>query len=119
MKKSLMWVIFMAAFVALMAMPAFAETEAVAKSTVSGNTFYIIIVIVVPITMAFTAVGVGLAQSSALKMALEGIARNPGAAGSILSTTLVGLAIIESLAIYVLVIGLILLFANPFLKLIG
>jgi F-type H+-transporting ATPase subunit c len=42
------------------------------------------------------------------------MARNPGMAGKLMTTMLLGLAMMESLAIYALVIALILLFANPF-----
>ncbi|HCF06019.1 MAG TPA: ATP synthase F0 subunit C, partial [Desulfomicrobiaceae bacterium] len=49
-----------------------------------------------------------------LKAACEGTARNPEASGKITVTMLIGLAMIESLAIYALVVNLILLFANPF-----
>ena len=45
---------------------------------------------------------------------LEGIARNPGASGSITTAMIIGLALIESLVIYVLVVCLILLIVNPF-----
>ncbi|MFQ5442443.1 MAG: ATP synthase F0 subunit C [Thermodesulfobacteriota bacterium] len=65
--------------------------------------------------MAFAAGLVGIGQSLSIKSALEGIARNPLAASKILSAMLIGLAMMESLAIYVLVIAFILLFANPFL----
>jgi F-type H+-transporting ATPase subunit c len=50
---------------------------------------------------------------------LDAIARQPDAAERISRTLFVGLAMIESLAIYCLVIALILLFANPLAKLIG
>jgi len=43
-----------------------------------------------------------------------GVARNPGASGKILTNMMVGLALIESLAIYVFVICIIALYANPF-----
>jgi F-type H+-transporting ATPase subunit c len=46
--------------------------------------------------------------------AVEGIARNPEASGKIMTTMIVGLALIESLAIYTLVVVLILLYAKPF-----
>lgn len=116
MRKSSLWVLFMAAIVAAMATPAFAEAEAAAKSAGGANSFYIAVAIVAAAAMAFAAVGVSFAQSHAIKAAVEGIARNPGASGKILPTLLIGLAMLESLAIYVLVIALILLFANPFLK---
>ncbi|OPZ62921.1 MAG: ATP synthase subunit c [Candidatus Aerophobetes bacterium ADurb.Bin490] len=46
--------------------------------------------------------------------AAEGVARQPEAAGKIQGVLILGLAIIESLTIYALVVGLILIFANPF-----
>ncbi len=113
------------AALALMATPALATeaaeaTEAVAKVAVSGSVwFYTFVAIVAAVVMSFTAIGVGLAQSHAVKGAVEGIARNPGASGKIFSTLIIGLAMMESLAIYVLVVALILLLANPFLKFVG
>ncbi|MFP4168148.1 MAG: ATP synthase F0 subunit C [Desulfonatronovibrionaceae bacterium] len=64
--------------------------------------------------MGIAAFGCGIAQGMGLKAACEGTARNPEASGKITVTMLIGLAMIESLAIYALVINLILLFANPF-----
>ncbi len=65
--------------------------------------------------MALAAAGCGIGQGLGLKGACEGTARNPEASGKITVTMLVGLAMIESLAIYALVVNLILLFANPFI----
>ncbi|MFO7728561.1 MAG: ATP synthase F0 subunit C [Desulfonatronovibrio sp.] len=67
------------------------------------------------IGMAIAAFGCGIGQGLGLKAACDGTARNPEAGGKITVTMLIGLAMIESLAIYALVINLILLFANPFL----
>ena len=64
--------------------------------------------------MGLGAFGPGIGQGNAVRGAVEGIARNPGASGKIMTTMLVGLAMMESLTIYALVIALILLFANPF-----
>ena len=70
------------------------------------------------ITAGFAlGIGAGLAalgQGRAVAAAAEGIARNPGAAGDIRGVLLLGLVLIESLAIYVFVISLILLFLQPF-----
>ena len=66
------------------------------------------------ITMGLAAFGCGIAQGLGLKSACEGIARNPDAAGKIQVCLILGLAFIESLAIYSLVVNLIVLFANPF-----
>lgn len=54
--------------------------------------------------------GPGLGQGRAAASALEGMARNPGISGKLLSTMIIGLALMESLAIYALVVALILLF---------
>ena len=64
--------------------------------------------------MAIGAFGTGLGQGLAIKSAVEGIARNPGASGKVMTTMMIGLAMIESLAIYVFVVAMIILFANPF-----
>jgi ATP synthase, F0 subunit c len=63
--------------------------------------------------MGIAAFGCGIAQGIGLKGACEGTARNPEAGGKIMVTLILGLAFIESLAIYSLVINLILLFMNP------
>jgi F-type H+-transporting ATPase subunit c len=68
------------------------------------------------IGIAIAAFGTGLAQGNGVRGACEGISRNPEASGKIITALILGLAMIESLAIYTLVIELILLYANPFLK---
>lgn len=65
------------------------------------------------------AIGVILpafAMGRAIASALEALARQPEAERSITRTLFIGLAMIESLAIYVLVIVLIVLFRNPLLE---
>ncbi len=64
--------------------------------------------------MTLGVVPTALSQGMALKSALEGVARNPSASGKVLTTMLIGLAMIESLAIYVFVVAMIVLVANPF-----
>ncbi|NOQ51086.1 MAG: ATP synthase F0 subunit C [Desulfuromonadales bacterium C00003093] len=64
--------------------------------------------------MGLGSFGTGIGQGLAIKAACEGVARNPGASGKILTTMMIGLAMIESLAIYVFVVAMIILFANPF-----
>ncbi len=115
------------AALALMATPALAIEAAEAVATTAATTggggstmwFYTLVAIVAAVVMSITATGVGFAQSHAVRGAVEGIARNPGASGKIFSTLIIGLAMMESLAIYVLVVALILLLANPFLKFVG
>ena len=65
------------------------------------------------------AIGVmfpALAMGRAIAQALDALARQPEAERSIMRTLFIGLAMIESLAIYVLVIVLIVLFRNPLLQ---
>jgi F-type H+-transporting ATPase subunit c len=64
--------------------------------------------------VSFGALGPALAEGRAVASALDAIARQPEAAGTISRTLFVGLAMIETTAIYCLVIALILIFANPF-----
>jgi F-type H+-transporting ATPase subunit c len=75
--------------------------------------FFVTTVLATGFGMAIAAFGCGLAQGMAVKGAVEGTARNPEAGGKITVTMLIGLAMIESLAIYALVVALILLYAYP------
>lgn len=59
------------------------------------------------IAMAVAAGLCGIGQGNAISSACEGIARNPAAAGNIRTTLIIGLALIESLALYTLAIALI------------
>ena len=70
---------------------------------------------------ALVAIAIGvifpaLAMGRAITQALDALARQPEAERSITRTLFIGLAMIESLAIYVLVIVLIVLFRNPLLE---
>jgi F-type H+-transporting ATPase subunit c len=56
-----------------------------------------------------------LAEGKAAQKALEGMARQPEAAGDLRTTLLISMALLETTAIYVLLIMLILIFANPLL----
>lgn len=77
-------------------------------------------------TMASTVVaGLGIvlgtmlpaiAMGRAISQALEALSRQPEAEKSITRTLFVGLAMIESLSIYCLVVVLIILFRNPLLQ---
>ena len=64
--------------------------------------------------IGLAALGTGIGQGIGLAKAAEGVARNPGASGKITTTLIIGLAMIESLCIYALVVALIILFAKPF-----
>ncbi|MBI2438182.1 MAG: F0F1 ATP synthase subunit C [Lentisphaerae bacterium] len=64
--------------------------------------------------MALATLCTGLAQGMAVNGAMQGISRQPEASGTIGTNLIIGLAFIESLAIYALVVMLLLLFANPY-----
>ncbi|HJK94729.1 MAG TPA: F0F1 ATP synthase subunit C [Polyangiaceae bacterium LLY-WYZ-15_(1-7)] len=66
-------------------------------------------------TIALGSIGPALGQGRAVAQALDAIARQPDAANQITRTLFVGLAMVESTAIYCLVVALVLLFANPLL----
>jgi F-type H+-transporting ATPase subunit c len=60
------------------------------------------------LAIGIAALGGGIGQGRAAAAALDGIARNPGAAGQIRGPMILGLALIESLVIYALIIALLL-----------
>jgi F-type H+-transporting ATPase subunit c len=66
------------------------------------------------ITIGIGAVGPALGEGRALASALRAIAQQPDESGTISRTLFVGLAMIESTAIYCFVVSMIILFANPF-----
>ncbi len=76
--------------------------------------FFTMCVFGAAIGMAIGTLGTAIGQGMAVKSAVEGVSRNPGASGKIMTTMMIGLAMIESLAIYALVVCLIILFANPY-----
>jgi F-type H+-transporting ATPase subunit c len=68
------------------------------------------------IAIAIGAMMPALAMGRAIAQALDSLARQPEAERAITRTLFIGLAMIESLAIYVLVVVLIILFRNPLLE---
>jgi len=71
-------------------------------------------VVAAALTMAIGAVGAALGESRIGAAAMDAIARQPDEASSITRTLFVSLAMVESTAIFCLVLALILLYANPF-----
>ncbi len=65
-------------------------------------------------TIAIGSIGPALGEARAVAQALQSIAQQPDEAGTITRTLFVGLAMIESTAIYCFVVTMILIFANPF-----
>jgi F-type H+-transporting ATPase subunit c len=62
------------------------------------------------------AVGAGLGIGTAASGACSAVGRNPGVQGKIMMTMLIGMAMAESIAIYALVVSLVLLYANPYMR---
>jgi len=66
------------------------------------------------LTMAIGSIGPALGEGRAVQQALSAIAQQPDERNTLQRTLYVGLAMIESIAIYCFVISMILIFANPF-----
>lgn len=71
-------------------------------------------IVVTGLTMAIGSIGPALGEGRAVSTALTSLAQQPDAASTITRTLFVGLAMIESIAIYCFVVSMILIFANPF-----
>jgi F-type H+-transporting ATPase subunit c len=93
-----------------------AADAAGAADKAGGMQFFVYSAVAAGFGIAIAAFGCGIGQGMAVKGAVEGIARNPEASGKVTVTMLIGLAMIESLSIYALVIALILIYANPVSK---
>jgi len=71
-------------------------------------------IVIAGFTISFGCFGPAYAEGKAVATALSALAQQPDAASTITRTLFVGLAMIESTAIYCLVVSMILIFANPF-----
>ncbi len=76
----------------------------------------IVSIVSAALAVSFGAIGPALAEGRAVAAAMEAMARQPESASTLSRTLFVGLAMIETMAIYCLVIALLLLFANPFAR---
>jgi len=94
--RQVMSKVFMVLSALCFAMPAFAQGGA------SAGTNWV--AVAAGIAMAIASAGCGLGQGRAAAAATEGIARNPSAGSAIQTALIIGLAFIESLAIYTLLI---------------
>jgi len=109
MKKN---TIFLLAILAIAAIaPAAFAAEGAAGGHNSAAVEYMALGCVVGLGLA--ALGGGIGMGHAISGALSAMARNPGFYQRLFPNMLIGLALIESLVIYTLVIVLILLYANP------
>ncbi len=75
-------------------------------------------IIVAGFTISVGSIGPALGQGRAVSQALASIAQQPDESNTISRTLFVGLAMIESTAIYCFVVTMIILFANPFWNLV-
>ncbi|QBQ55321.1 F0F1 ATP synthase subunit C [Nitrosococcus wardiae] len=71
-------------------------------------------IITAGLTIAIGSIGPAIGEGRAVAQALTAIAQQPDEAGTITRTLFVGLAMVESTAIYCFVVSMILIFANPF-----
>ena len=74
----------------------------------------VVSIIMAGLTTGFGTMGPALAEGRAVATALTALAQQPDASATITRTLFVGLAMIESTAIYCFVVSMILIFANPF-----
>ncbi len=105
------------AMVMLWAFAPLALAEEAAAAPAAGGSkiyYYAFAALGCGLAIGLAALGTGIGQGIGLSKACEGVARNPGVSGKNTTTLIIGLAMIESLAIYALVVVLIILFMNPF-----
>jgi F-type H+-transporting ATPase subunit c len=105
MREKLMWMFLVLALVCI-ASPMFAQAPAAGgaedTNTPAANRHWV--AVTAGFAMAIASGLCGLAQAKAVAASAEGMARNPGAAAAIRFALLLGLVLIESLALYTLVI---------------
>ena len=124
MKKSLIYTV-MAMVLVLVSAPFVFAAKEVAQALPAGTIDYTKAIVIGCSLMAagfaigIGAVGAGLGLGQATSGASNAVGRNPDAQGKIMLTMMVGMAMTESVAIYALVIALVILFANPLIKLVG
>jgi F-type H+-transporting ATPase subunit c len=114
MKKAGILSVLMVLALATVAMASEAGAEGAATAASGVN--LALVCLAAALSVGVAALGCGIGMGAGIGGACSGIARNPEASGKITVTMIIGLALIESLTIYGLVISLILLFANPLLK---
>ena len=95
---------------------AFAAETIPAGDSYAKAIFAVGAMIAAGIAIGVGAVGAGLGIGTAASGACSAVGRNPGVQGKIMMTMLVGMAMAESIAIYALVVSLVLLYANPYMR---
>ena len=117
MKKipAIILLVFILMFATSMVYAAAEATPEMAKPTDPSHlSFFAFVELGCAVGIGLAALGTGIGMGHAVGGAVQGIARNPETMGKIMTTMILGLALIESLAIYALVIIFILLYTNPF-----
>jgi F-type H+-transporting ATPase subunit c len=99
-KLKSVWLLLM--MLVLVAAPGFAQEEAADGAGEGGLPLG---ALAAAFAIGTAALGGALGQGKATSAAVSGMARNPGAAGNIRTTLIIGLALIESLVIYALLIA--------------
>jgi F-type H+-transporting ATPase subunit c len=123
MKKSLIYTVLAMVLVIVSAPFVFAAPTAAAAAP-AGTVDYTKAIIIgcsllaAGFAIGIGAVGAGLGLGQATSGASNAVGRNPEAQGKVMLTMMVGMAMTESVAIYALVIALVILFANPLIKLV-
>ena len=109
MKRILSLALLTFAVICLLAPVAVFATEEAAPAAAKaadGSSVKTMAALAAGLAIGIAAFGASIGQGMGLKGATEGIARNPGASGKISTTLIIGLAMIESLAIYALLVAL-------------
>lgn len=109
MKKSLVFLFTAISILGTssLALAADASVSAAALGTIG------MIALAAGLAIGLATIGPGIGQGLSVFSALQGMARNPEAAGIIRTNMIIGLALLESLTIYGLVVALILIYAFP------
>ncbi|WP_035588533.1 ATP synthase subunit c family protein [Hippea jasoniae] len=105
------------ALAVLAAFPALAAGDAnsaTAAANIVLKKYYMFVAMGGAIGLGLAAGGGGIGQGHAVNGTVLGTARNPALSGKLLTLMMIGLAMIESLVIYMLVIVLIIFYTNPF-----
>ena len=68
------------------------------------------------ITVGLAAIGAGIGDGLVTSKAVEGMARQPEAKGTLLVNMLISVGLIEAIPIFCVVVAIVLIWVNPFLK---
>ncbi len=102
-------------FAILLTLTGFASAEEVASASSSDKAlFYGLMAIASGLAIGLAALGTGIGMGQAVRGTQEGIARNPNVGGRLQTVMFIGLAFIETLALYALIIAIVFVFTNVF-----